>query len=84
MKKRVSLILIALIFLLGSLNFTTQSTSAASSTGNFEVTYDVESSWDSGAIVNITIKNKGATVNGWTLDFKFSGNQEISNTSDLK
>lgn len=47
MKKRVSVILMALIFLLGSLNFSTQSTSAASSTGNFEVTYDVQSSWDS-------------------------------------
>ena len=80
MKKRVSLILMALIFLLGSLNFSTQSTSAASSTGNFEVTYDVKSSWDSEAIVNVTIKNKGAAVKGWTLDFKFSGNQKISNT----
>lgn len=84
MKKRISLILMALIFLLGSLNFSTQSASVASSTGNFEVTYTVSNSWGTGANVNITIKNKGTAVNGWTLDFKFPGNQKINSAWNCK
>ena len=74
----------ALIFLLGSLNFSTQLASAASSAGNFEVTYTISNSWGTGANVNITIKNKGAAVNGWTLGFKFPGNQKISSAWNCK
>jgi lysophospholipase L1-like esterase len=36
--------------------------------------------WGSGATISITVKNNSAAViNGWTLDWSFSGNQKISN-----
>lgn len=36
--------------------------------------------WGSGATVGITIKNNGtSTINGWKLEFNFSGNQKITN-----
>lgn len=82
MKKRICILLMAIILIMSSLNFRIQPVNATTSTNNddFEVSYKVQSSWDTGATVNISIKNKGATtVNGWTLDFMFPGNQKISN-----
>ena len=49
------------------------------STGNFSVKYS-QSSWGTGATVSIEIKNNGSSaVNGWTLDFNYSGDQKITN-----
>jgi Cellulose binding domain len=37
-------------------------------------------SWPGGFTVNVTIKNEGTTrINGWTLTFKFPGDERISN-----
>jgi hypothetical protein len=47
---------------------------------NFSVVY-TQFDWGngSGATVNVTIKNNGATaVNGWTLKFSFAGDQKIT------
>jgi len=80
MKKRISVVFMALVFLLGLITIRPEVSSAASANGNFDVVYQVQSSWNAGATVKITIKNKGTTaVNGWTLDFKFPGDQKIGN-----
>lgn len=80
MKKRISVVFMALVFLLGLITIRPEVSSAASANGSFDVVYQVQSSWNAGATVKITIKNKGTTaVNGWTLDFKFPGNQKIGN-----
>ncbi|HEX3043303.1 MAG TPA: cellulose binding domain-containing protein, partial [Bacillota bacterium] len=48
--------------------------------GNYLVTYTIQSDWGTGATINVTIKNNtSAAVNGWTLAFTFPGNQTITN-----
>ncbi|MCL6589607.1 MAG: endo-1,4-beta-xylanase [Firmicutes bacterium] len=48
--------------------------------GNYVVTYVIQSDWGVGATIGVTIKNNTtATVNGWTLAFTFPGNQTITN-----
>ncbi|HEX5496073.1 MAG TPA: endo-1,4-beta-xylanase [Mycobacteriales bacterium] len=50
-----------------------------SSPGGCTVSY-VESGWATGFIANIVIGNTGSTpIDGWTLSFAFSGNQQITN-----
>jgi lysophospholipase L1-like esterase len=47
--------------------------------GNYAVAYSMND-WGNGATVSITIKNNStAAVNGWTLNWTFSGNQKITN-----
>jgi endoglucanase len=44
------------------------------------VAYSVQNDWGSGATVNVTITNRSpAAINGWTLVWNFSGNQQITN-----
>ena len=42
------------------------------------VTY-VPNIWPGGFTADITIRNNGSPINGWTLAFAFSGNQQITN-----
>jgi hypothetical protein len=43
------------------------------------VTYSIVNSWSGGFQAGISIKNTGTTaINGWTLTWTFSGNQQIS------
>jgi alpha-galactosidase len=49
-------------------------------TGNYVVSYVIQSDWGSGATINVTITNNTmVAVNGWTLAFSFPGNQTITN-----
>src|SRR5262245_20201012 len=44
------------------------------------VTYNIVNSWPGGFQAGISIKNTGTTaINGWTLQWAFSGNQQITN-----
>jgi endoglucanase len=43
------------------------------------VQYKIESQWNGGFTVTVTITNRGPAVNGWTLAFAFAGNQHVSN-----
>ncbi|HKF22242.1 MAG TPA: glycoside hydrolase family 44 protein [Candidatus Angelobacter sp.] len=44
------------------------------------VTYTIVNSWPGGFQAGISIKNTGTTpINGWTLEWAFSGNQQITN-----
>ncbi|GEM49395.1 cellulase family glycosylhydrolase [Deinococcus cellulosilyticus] len=44
-----------------------------------KVVYSKQNDWGSGATISIDITNTSSTpVNGWTLSFNFSGNQQIS------
>jgi endoglucanase len=48
-------------------------------TGSCKVSYVKQNDWGSGATVNVTITNTGSSaVNGWTLAFKFGGNQSVT------
>ncbi|MBN1309858.1 MAG: cellulose binding domain-containing protein [Anaerolineae bacterium] len=43
------------------------------------VDYNIQNDWGSGATVNVAVTNTGTTaVDGWTLDWTFPGNQQIS------
>jgi endo-1,4-beta-xylanase len=54
-------------------------TTGQSGSGTYSVNYS-QNSWGTGATVSVTIKNNGSSaVNGWTLNFMYSGNQKITN-----
>ncbi len=44
-----------------------------------QVTYTVTNQWTDGFTADVTIKNNGAAINGWTLSWTFAGNQTITN-----
>lgn len=46
--------------------------------GNFVVDYVISSSWGTGATINVTLKNNGPAINGWTVGWTFPGNQTIT------
>ncbi len=47
---------------------------------NYTVTYSIQNDWGSGATVNVTIQNNGASaIQGWKLAWMFEGNQKIDN-----
>lgn len=55
------------------------STSTPTPPGSCQVAY-TQNDWGSGATVNVTItNNSGTAINGWTLAWVFSGNQQITN-----
>jgi len=42
------------------------------------VDYEIMNSWATGAVINITITNNGTSnIKGWTLNWNFTGNQQI-------
>ncbi len=43
------------------------------------VTYRIGSSWGSGFTADVTVKNNGPAINGWTLAWNFPGSQTITN-----
>jgi RHS repeat-associated protein len=48
--------------------------------GNCTVAYVIQNDWGTGATINVTIKNNGSTaVTGWTVKWKFRGDQTITN-----
>jgi hypothetical protein len=44
-----------------------------------QVTYTVSQQWGDGFTADVSIRNTGAAINGWTLTWTFSGNQTITN-----
>jgi hypothetical protein len=51
----------------------------ASAAGNYTVDYS-QYDWGTGATVTVTITNNNmSAINGWTLEWTFSGNQKITN-----
>jgi endoglucanase len=65
------------IFMANSLIQPNQQTVIAAS--DYSVDY-TQNDWGSGATVSVTITNNGSSaINGWTLEWSFSGNQKITN-----
>ncbi|MFD0636495.1 glycoside hydrolase family 66 protein [Catenulispora yoronensis] len=63
---------------LGAASGTTTVTTASQPSGGAKVAYAVQSDWGSGFSASVTITNTGSTaINGWTLAFAFSGNQQV-------
>jgi endoglucanase len=57
----------------------TPAPTASQNTTGCSISYS-QNDWGSGASVSITIKNNGsATINGWTLEWTFPGDQKITN-----
>ncbi|MEN8907781.1 MAG: cellulose binding domain-containing protein, partial [Clostridiales bacterium] len=43
------------------------------------VLYEINNDWGNGATINVVIQNLGSSdINGWTVEWTFSGNQNIS------
>ncbi|HEY1013980.1 MAG TPA: glycoside hydrolase family 9 protein [Herpetosiphonaceae bacterium] len=47
--------------------------------GGCLVTYAIPNQWGDGFLGDVTVKNNGASINGWTLTWTFAGNQRITN-----
>jgi len=64
-------------------NNNTNNNSTNNNSTNNNASYTVkysQNSWGSGATVSVTIQNKGdTTINGWTANWNFSGNEKITN-----
>src|SRR5690242_6321599 len=43
------------------------------------VNYAVSNDWGSGFVADVTIKNEGDQINGWTLTWTFADGQQVSN-----
>jgi len=57
----------------------TQPTPTPVPSGSCKVSYAVQSQWSGGFTGNITVTNtSNTTVNGWTLQFTFPGNQQVT------
>jgi len=53
---------------------------SAQRAANVAVEYTIQDDWGSGFTVNVKISNNtGSAIDGWTLNWSFSGNQKISN-----
>ena len=46
---------------------------------NYVVTYKITQQWSNGFNADVTVKNNGPAVNGWTLTWAFPGNQRVTN-----
>ena len=45
-----------------------------------QVTYSIQTQWQDGFVADVTIRNAGASaIDGWTIAWTFSGNQQITN-----
>jgi glucose/arabinose dehydrogenase len=54
------------------------SSSSQQPPGSCSVRWDVND-WGGGFVTNVTITNRGPSLNGWTLNWTFPGNQRITN-----
>jgi hypothetical protein len=64
-----------LAFLTATTGVATQSANAA--TAGCNVQYTVRNDWGAGFSADVTITNNGPAINGWTLQFAYSGGQQI-------
>jgi hypothetical protein len=83
-KNCLTLIVLLLIGLLTIGGFFSQNTAILNAANlkdaNYTVSYEVLSSWSTGAVVNVTIKNTGtATISDWKLAWTFPSGQKIFN-----
>jgi mannan endo-1,4-beta-mannosidase len=47
--------------------------------GACQVTYAIPNQWNDGFLGDVTVKNTGAAITGWTLTWSFGGTQRITN-----
>ncbi len=53
--------------------------SQASAASSCTVAYQFQTTWSTGATVNLNITNNGPAITSWTVGFTFPGNQQVSN-----
>jgi Cellulose binding domain/Bacterial Ig domain len=52
---------------------------AAAAAGSCSVNYNVSSDWGTGFTVSLTITNNGPAISSWSLQYSYSGNQQLQN-----
>ncbi|MDP9416802.1 MAG: glycoside hydrolase family 6 protein, partial [Actinomycetota bacterium] len=57
----------------------TATTTSAAVTSGCSVSYKVDSAWNTGHTATVTITNRGAAVNGWTLTWATPAGQTLAN-----
>jgi hypothetical protein len=64
----------------GSATFTwTISPSGGGASGACTVTYTTTSQWTGGFVASVTITAGPSAIDGWTLEFRFPGDQQVTN-----
>jgi cellulose 1,4-beta-cellobiosidase len=53
--------------------------SQASAASNCTVAYQVQTSWNTGATINLNVTNNGPAITSWIVGFTFPGNQQVTN-----
>jgi len=53
--------------------------SQASAASGCTVAYQVQTSWNTGATINLNVTNNGPAITSWTVGFTFPGNQQVTN-----
>jgi lysophospholipase L1-like esterase len=69
------LFICALMFILFTMNLS----AAPVTSGNYTIDYSIENDWGNGATVSVKITNNGTAIQDWSLEWAFSGNQQIAN-----
>lgn len=75
-------LVLAIIFIIATASIISSVVSLSAApvnSGDFTVDYNIQSSWGTGATVNVKITNNGPTVQDWAVKWTFSGDQKITN-----
>ena len=70
-------LLVAAATLFAGAGFVAVATSAAAAAAGCRVDYTVNQ-WSTGFTADVHITNLGPAINGWTLEFDYAGNQQIT------
>jgi len=74
-------IVLAVVFIVATIStiYALNMNAAPITAGNYVVDYNIQSSWGTGATVNVKITNNGPAIQKWTIGCTFPGNQQITN-----
>ncbi len=74
-RRRIALVVAGVLAAAG---LSTVSASPAFAAVSCQVDYTLRTAWSTGFTADLTLRNLGDALNGWTLTFDFPGNQQIS------
>ncbi|MEV2201580.1 glycoside hydrolase family 6 protein [Streptomyces fradiae] len=77
-RRRTALLAASTLLLTAGATATVLSPSAGAAAPGCTVDYKVTNEWSSGFGANVTVTNTGDPVSGWTLEWSFGGNQQVT------
>ncbi|MFD3353787.1 glycoside hydrolase family 6 protein [Streptomyces fradiae] len=77
-RRRTALLAASTLLLTAGATATVLSPSAGAAAPGCTVDYKVTNEWSNGFGANVTVTNTGDPVSGWTLEWSFGGNQQVT------